>query len=83
MTEKLWRAVLRCRDCNHILNTAENVPDKDKIRVILSSPLVTGPCPNGCRSTASDCNANTTLEWFPVEQPSGGDPEAAVRKLEI
>jgi hypothetical protein len=31
------------------------------VSLVLSSPLVTKPCDKGCRSTFSDCNANTTF----------------------
>ena len=63
MTETLWRAVLRCRDCGHVLNTADNVPENEKSRVALFSGFNAGRCPNGCRSTERDLNLNTTLEW--------------------
>lgn len=59
----LWRATLRCADCRTVLNTAEHVPEDKRLHVITSAPLVAGSCPNGCRSTFSDCNANTTLDW--------------------
>ena len=58
-----WTAILRCKDCGIELNRAEHVPEEEKSRVVISSALVAGPCPNGCRSTFSDCNINTTLEW--------------------
>ncbi len=59
----LWKAILKCRDCGHVLNTAEHVPEKEKARVAVSSPLAAGSCPKGCRATFSDLNINTDLEW--------------------
>jgi hypothetical protein len=46
-----------------VLNTAENVPEEAKGRVIVSSALAAGPCPKGCRSTFKDANINTDLVW--------------------
>jgi len=63
--ERLWRGTLRCRDCGEVLNIAENVPENKKAQVGMSAPLVAGRCPNGCRSTCSDMNMNTTLAWEP------------------
>jgi len=59
----LWKATLRCADCGEILNTAEHVPEHEKSKVSMASPLVAGRCPKGCRSTCSDMNMNTTIEW--------------------
>lgn len=63
MAESLWRAVLTCADCGQVLNTAEHVPESEKSQVTLFSGLAAGPCPKGCRSTFSDVNLNTRLEW--------------------
>lgn len=42
--------------------------------LVLSQPLVTKPCPNGCRSTWNDCNinVNTVIECA-GEEKRGGD----------
>ena len=65
MSELLWKATLKCHDCGAVLNTATNVPENKKLQVIISSALVAGSCPNGCRASFSDCNMNTDLEWEP------------------
>ena len=69
----LWRAILKCHDCHAVLNTAENVPEEAKGRVTISSALAAGKCHNGCRSTFSDANINTDLEW--EELRSSGDKQ--------
>lgn len=61
--DKLWTAVLTCADCGSELNRAEHVPEHARSRVAISSALVAGWCPKGCRSTFSDCNINTNLRW--------------------
>jgi hypothetical protein len=63
MKVKLWRAKLLCSDCKAVLNTAEDVPGDQRGHVAVSSALMAGKCPNGCRSTFSDCNINTELIW--------------------
>ena len=73
MSEKLWRAVLLCAECGHLLNTAEHVPEGEKARVALFSGLAGGSCPNGCRSTFSDMNLNTRLEWQQEEAREQSD----------
>lgn len=60
--------VVRCKDCGEELNRSVRLTAKDYTQAVLSAPLNTKPCPNGCRSTASDCNANTTHSW---ERPDG------------
>jgi hypothetical protein len=59
----LWTAILKCHDCGGELNRAQHVPENQKGLVAVSSALVAGRCPKGCRSTFSDCNINTDLEW--------------------
>ncbi len=59
----LWKAILKCADCGHVLNTAEHVPEDEKARVGLTAGFNAGSCPNGCRATFSDLNINTNLEW--------------------
>jgi heterodisulfide reductase subunit B len=59
----LWKAILKCRDCGHILNTAEHVPETNKGVVSFTAAFNAGRCPNGCRSTFSDLNLNTELVW--------------------
>ena len=55
--------VIECKDCGRELNRSNTLTAKDYTSVVLSAPLNTKPCPNGCRSTASDCNANTNHRW--------------------
>jgi len=64
VTEALWTAILKCRDCGHELNRAENVPTDQKGFVSVTSALAAPRCPKGCRSTLSDLNLNTTIEWM-------------------
>ena len=52
--------VLECRDCGKELNRSMPITKKQYTRATLAGPLTTGPCPNGCRSTFSDLNMNTT-----------------------
>lgn len=67
---KRYTAVLTCHDCGHELNRAVGVPENERTQVAISSPLVAGRCPNGCRSTFSDCNLNYDLTW--TEEPDEG-----------
>ena len=67
----LWTAVLTCADCGSELNRAEHVPDSAKSKVAMASAFAAGSCPKGCRSTLSDLNLNTKLEWQ-------DEPEAAL-----
>lgn len=64
MIETLWTALLTCRDCGQELNRAESVPQNSKAAVNVTSAHVAGQCPNGCRSTFSDFNINTEIEWI-------------------
>ena len=61
--ERLWIGTLTCADCGTVLNTTNPLPDSDKGKVAMTSPLMAGKCPKGCRSTFSDLNMNTKLEW--------------------
>jgi len=60
----MWTAILRCGDCGAELNRAEHVPEDKKSKVGIASAFAAGDCPNGCRSTFSDLNINTRLEWI-------------------
>lgn len=55
--------VVKCRECGAELNRSKPLTRKDYTLAVISAPLMTKPCPNGCRSTYSDCNANTLHEW--------------------
>lgn len=63
---KDFKVVVRCGDCGEVLN--ESIPMTAKgivdawMQLVISSPLVTKPCPKGCRPTYSDCNANTDMD---------------------
>jgi len=72
--EKLWTGILSCSDCGQELNRAENVPDDEKHRVGMGSPLVAGKCPKGCRSTFSDMNMNTELRWVLNDEQNTNPP---------
>lgn len=71
MTDPTFTYVVKCRDCDTELNRAIGVPEHAKGQVTISAPLVAGKCPEGCRSTWSDCNLNWKGEWF----PDGDAPE--------
>jgi hypothetical protein len=55
--------VVECRDCGTELNRSKPITSKDYTMAVLIEPLVTGRCPKGCRSTASDLNINTKTRW--------------------
>ena len=66
----IFQAHICCHDCGAILNSSidmdrETLNDKWSLLVI-SSGLVTGKCPKGCRATFSDCNINTDMKIFDV-----------------
>lgn len=61
--EGLFIIVVECADCKAELNRSRPLTKKDYTLAVLSGPLVTKPCPNGCRSTFSDCNLNTRHRW--------------------
>lgn len=63
-TPQLWTAILKCHDCGSELNRAVHVPENEKGRVSITSSFAAGQCPKGCRSTFSDLNINTDLEWI-------------------
>ena len=56
--------VVECKDCGKELNRSRPITAEQYTGAVLSGPLVTGPCPNGCRSTFSDCNLNTQHKWI-------------------
>ncbi len=60
---KLLICTVTCSDCGHQLAQSKPIPETEKLGVIMSAPLITPSCPNGCRATYSDCNANTELTW--------------------
>lgn len=68
MSDALFTCEVKCRNCGEILAKAEHVPENEKLRIIMSSPLVTPSCPKGCMATYSDCNANTDLVWMEEEK---------------
>jgi len=55
-----------CKECGSKLAETDEMSGSemrsDWTRLMLSAPLVTRQCPNGCRSTFSDCNINTDIE---------------------
>lgn len=57
--------LVACSDCGEVLNDTKLMTGKELGRLwgrlVMSSPLVTPSCPNGCRASYSDCNANTNL----------------------
>jgi len=58
--EPLFVLVLRCKDCGSELNRSYPLAEIELSAARVSSAFAAGPCPNGCRSTFSDLNLNTT-----------------------
>src|SRR5579863_4443701 len=68
--------VLNCADCGKELNRTKEIKARDYTLAVLSGPLNTMPCPNGCRSTASDMNMNTKMEIILIDSvPTAVDAE--------
>jgi len=63
--EEKYVLEVKCTDCGHVLNSTVVMTGEELSnhwsRLVMSSPLVTGGCPEGCRSTFSDCNINTDM----------------------
>lgn len=55
--------VVKCRDCGKELNRSKPLTRNEYTIAVLLCPIMTGRCPNGCRSTYDDCNLNTIDEW--------------------
>ena len=55
--------VILCKDCQRELNRSKPITRKEYTEAVMSGPLCTKPCPNGCRSTYSDMNMNTVHRW--------------------
>lgn len=55
-------AILTCTDCGTELNRSHPFKPEEEGTIRLTSGLVAGKCPKGCRSTFSDLNLNTDLE---------------------
>ena len=57
--------LMKCADCRHEMNRTRVMTGKEIsanwLMIAMGSPLNAGKCPNGCRSTFSDCNMNTDL----------------------
>jgi len=56
--------VVKCSDCGAELNRSKPLTKKEYTTAVLLCPIMTERCPNGCRSTFSDCNLNTYDEWW-------------------
>lgn len=52
-----------CADCGAELNRSNPLSGMDYTFAVMAEPLSTRRCPNGCRSTFSDCNINTRHRW--------------------
>ena len=69
-SDELYKLVLLCNDCGKQLNETSEMSGKEIKNLwtdmVLASGLVTGKCPNGCRSTYSDLNINTKLRIVKV-----------------
>ena len=64
-TENNYSVKVLCGTCRHELNSTKPHTGAEVWQnwtmICLSQPLTTKSCPNGCRSTASDCNANVSM----------------------
>jgi hypothetical protein len=59
--------VLKCNDCGAELNRTIPLAGEQLERArSIGSVFAAGKCPNGCRSTFSDLNINTTIEEIEV-----------------
>lgn len=83
VTERQFKVVVRCADCGTELNSTVPLSSRqvqeEWPRLAISSALVTGSCPRGCRATFSDCNINTNMTV--VDIASGKDVDFATLKL--
>jgi hypothetical protein len=75
--ENVYTVVVLCRDCGTQLMeskplTGQKIRD-DWALMVTSAPLSCPSCPNGCRATYSDCNANTEFEIRATEQSLAPD----------
>jgi hypothetical protein len=68
---KNYKVRLLCGDCHSILNETREMTGKEiKTRwtmLVMGSGFVAGKCKEGCRSTFSDLNINTSLSIFEVQ----------------
>jgi lysyl-tRNA synthetase class I len=59
--------VIKCHNCKVELARSKPIKREDELIASLSAPLQNFRCPNGCRATYSDMNANTDDEWIEAE----------------
>ena len=76
--ERLWTCIARCQICNKELNRAKHVPEHEKVRVIISAPLV-AICPKTHHNTMSDCNIGVDLEW--IEEIAIKDAQTSIEMV--
>jgi hypothetical protein len=79
--EKIYMVAVLCRDCGKQLMeskplTGQKIRD-DWALMVTSAPLACPSCPNGCRATYSDCNANTDFEIRAAEHAKASDQPSA------
>ena len=60
---KIYTCIARCSTCKKELNRAENVPEDQKSKVIISAPLI-AVCDDKSHNTMSDLNLRIELEWL-------------------
>jgi hypothetical protein len=63
VTAVKYMGIIRCADCGAELNRTVLIDEPEKGNLAFGSAFAAGKCPNGCRSTFSDLNINTTLHW--------------------
>jgi len=56
--------VVKCADCGAELNRSRPLTKDNYTQAVILGPIMTPACPNGCRSTFSDCNLNTRDAWI-------------------
>ena len=65
-SEENFIVLMKCCECGKELNRSKEINGKELhkmwMRVVFSGPLAAKSCPNGCRATYSDCNANISYD---------------------
>ena len=78
LPEGKYKLICACQDCGKVLDDTCELSGAELRNLwtglVVSAPLNTGSCPNGCRATYSDCNANTELRIVDA-RPTNHDGE--------
>lgn len=63
MNEQMWTGIARCKVCKKELNRAENVPESEKQKVIMTAPLMAVCDVKAHNAGFSDVNFGVEIEW--------------------